>query len=54
MLLVRTPMHLIYNVLKKYIRKHVVYIDDIIIYLKILLEHVENVKLVLITHRKEI
>ena len=27
--------------------------DDIIIYLKILLEHVEHVKLVLITHRKE-
>ena len=36
------------------LRKHVVvYIDDIIIYLKILLEHVEHVKLVLITHRKE-
>ena len=35
-------------------RKHVVvYIDDIIIYLKILLEHVKHVKLVLITHRKE-
>ena len=49
-----TPMRLIYNVLGKYMRKHVVgYIDDIIIYLKILLEHVEHVKLVLITHRKE-
>ena len=46
-----TPMRLIYNVLRKYLRKHVVYIDDIIIYLKILLEHVEHVKLVLITHR---
>ena len=42
-----TPMRLIYNVLRKYLRKHVVYIDDIIIYLKILLEHVEHVKLVL-------
>ena len=49
-----TPMRLIYNVFEKYMRKHVVvYIDDIIIYLKILLEHVEYVKLVLITHRKE-
>ena len=49
-----TSMRLIYNVLRKYMRKHVVvYIDDIIIYLKILLEHVEHVKLVLITHRKE-
>ena len=49
-----TPMRLIYNVLRKYMRKHVVvYIDDIIIYLKILLEHVEHVKLVFITHRKE-
>ena len=48
------PMRLIYNVLRKYMRKHVVvYIDDIIIYLKILLKHVEHVKLVLITHRKE-
>ena len=46
-----TPMRLIYNVLRKYLRKHVVYIDDIIIYLKILLEHVEHVKLVLITRR---
>ena len=34
-------------------KRVVVYIDDIIIYLKILLEHVEHVKLVLITHRKE-
>ena len=49
-----TLMRLIYNVLRKYLNKHViVYIDDIIIYLKILLEHVEHVKLVLITHRKE-
>ena len=46
-------MRLIYNVLVKYLKKHLVYIDDIIIYLKILLEHVEHVKLVLITHRKE-
>ena len=48
-----TPMRLIYNVLEKYLKKHVVYIDDIIIYLKILLEHVEHVTLVLITHKKE-
>ena len=47
-----TPMRLIYNVLGKYL-KNVVYIYDIIIYLKILLEHVEHVKLVLIRHRKE-
>ena len=49
-----TFTRLIYNVLRKYLGKHVVvYIDDILIYLKTFIEHVENVKLVLITHRKE-
>ena len=49
-----TLMRLIYNVLRKYLKKHViVYIDDIIIYLKILLEYVEQAQLVLITYRKE-
>ena len=47
-------MRLIYNVLREYLEKYViVYIDDIIIYLKILIDDVEHVKLVLITHRKE-
>ena len=35
-------------------RKHVVYIDDIIIYLKILLEHVKHDKLVLITQKRNL
>ena len=45
-----TFMRLIYNVLRKYLEKYVVYIDDTITYLKILIKHVEHVKLVLITH----
>ena len=49
-----TPMRLIYNVLRKYLKKYiVVYIDDVTISVEILLEHVEHVKLVLITYRKE-
>ena len=49
-----TFMRLIYNVLREYLEKYViVYIDDIIIYLKILVDDVEHVKLVLITPRTE-
>ena len=49
-----TFTRLIYKVLIKYLGKHVVvYIDDILIYLKTSLEHMEHVKLVLITLRKE-
>ena len=47
-------MCLIYNVLRKYIEKHViVYIDNIVIYLKNLLHHVKHIKLILITHIEE-
>ena len=38
-----TFMRLIYNVFRKYMGKHVVYINDILIYLKTLLEHVEHI-----------
>ena len=45
-----TFMLLMNHVLREYLRKHVVvYFNDILIYLKILLEHVEHVKLGLIT-----
>ena len=40
-----TLMHLMESCLKEYLGKHVVaYFDDILIYLKILLKHVEHVK----------
>ena len=49
-----TFMHLMNHVFREYLGKHVVvYFDDILIYLKTLHEHVEHVKLVLITLRKE-
>ena len=49
-----TFMRLMNHVLREYLGKHVVvYFDDILIYSKTLHEHVERVKLVLVTLRKE-
>ena len=48
-----TFMPLINHVLRQYLGKRAMYIDDFLIYLKTLLDHVEHVKLVLITHRKD-
>ena len=39
-----TFIHLMNHVLREYLGKDVVYFDDILIYLKTLLEHVEHVK----------
>ena len=47
-----TFMHLMNHILREYFGNHVVYFDDILIYLKILHEHVEHVKSVLITLKK--
>ena len=49
-----TFMRLMNHVLREYLGKHVVvHFDDILIYSKTLHEHVEHVKSVLITLRKE-